>query len=234
MTETDTPSGGNPAAGGSVAPGRPDEQALAALPDKVRVHALARVVGTSSRELLAVLARLGVGARSAQSSVDRDVVARVVDDVFPSADLTAVGTAPVAEGRAGASTTAEADTEPDLEPDAGLAGTEGDTATTLLPPAASTASAPSAAPVFAAPMFLAPDPAPSDADTPAPARSRRRRGSRSTGVVTPGETTETETTGDATPVAPADDDPSGTGSSTADAAETADTSPATGPDTDDG
>ena len=83
MTDNDTPSGGNTAAGGSVAPGRPDEQALAALPDKVRVHALARVVGTSSRELLAVLARIGVGARSAQSSVDRGVVAQVIDDLFP-------------------------------------------------------------------------------------------------------------------------------------------------------
>ena len=83
MTDTDTPSGGSTAAGDSVAPGRPDEQALAALPDKVRVHALARVVGTSSRELLAVLARIGVGARSAQSSVDRGVVAQVMDDLFP-------------------------------------------------------------------------------------------------------------------------------------------------------
>src|SRR4051794_33210060 len=87
MTDTDTPSGGTSAAGAPVAPGRPDEQALAALPDKVRVHALARVVGTSSRELLAVLARIGVPARSAQSSVDRDVVARVIEDVFPTPGL---------------------------------------------------------------------------------------------------------------------------------------------------
>jgi ribonuclease E len=231
MTETDTPSGGNTAAGGSVAPGRPDEQALAALPDKVRVHALARVVGTSSRELLAVLARLGVGARSAQSSVDRDVVARVVDDVFPSADLTAVGAAPVAESHAGASTPAEPDTDRDAAP----VDTDGDTATTLLPPpAASTPSAPSAAPVFAAPMFLAPDPGPSDTDAPAaPARSRRRRGTRSTGVVTPGETPETETTGDPAPAEPEDDDTVGAAAPAADD-ETTDTSPATGPDADDG
>src|SRR4051794_20756189 len=114
MTDTDTPSGGTTAAGGSVAPGRPDEQALGALPDRVRVHALARVVGTSSRDLLAVLARLGVGARSAQSSVARAVVARVVDEMSPAP-------APTAGPTAGS--TAEPAPAPASEPDIAEAST---------------------------------------------------------------------------------------------------------------
>ncbi len=68
--------------------GRPDDAALAALPDKLRVHALARLVGSSSREVLAVLARLDVAARSAQSTVDRATVSQVVDELFPAGAAT--------------------------------------------------------------------------------------------------------------------------------------------------
>ncbi|GAA4883604.1 Rne/Rng family ribonuclease [Actinomycetospora straminea] len=237
MTDIDTPSGGDSAAGGSVAPGRPDDAALAALPDKVRVHALARVVGTSSRELLAVLARLGVGARSAQSSVDRGVVAQVVEDLFPAEGAVA---APVAQATPGAAavlddlpepadsvpaldTTPDTtdDTTDDTTPDTG-AGV-GDGATTL--PGQAPASAPSAAaPAFAAPMFLAPE----STSTPeaAPSRTRRRRGSRSTGVVTPGEATETETTGEP---APTEDEQPAPAEASAPADTTA--APETGPET---
>ena len=204
MTDTDTPSGGSTAAGDSVAPGRPDEQALAALPDKVRVHALARVVGTSSRELLAVLARIGVGARSAQSSVDRGVVAQVMDDLFPPPGGPVAD--PVAE--AAAALTPPPDDEAS-EPEAPLtlgAGTP-------------TAGAAASAPAFAAPMFLAPD---STSEEAVPTRARRRRGSRSTGVVTPGESTETETTGDHTPASPDEETPAATAEDSGEvAAETA-------------
>ncbi|MDD7967026.1 Rne/Rng family ribonuclease [Actinomycetospora lemnae] len=227
MTDIDTPSGGDSAAGGSVAPGRPDDAVLAALPDKARVHALARVLGTSSRELLAVLARLGVGARSAQSSVDRGVVARVVEDLFPTpgapAGTTVAG--PIAEATPSAApvlddlpepadSVSALDTAPDTTDDTtGVADSAGesvgDAATTL--PGQAPASAPSvAAPAFAAPMFLAPE----STSTPeaAPSRTRRRRGSRSTGVVTPGEATETETTGEPTPAE--DEQPATTEAST--------------------
>ena len=189
MTDTDTPSGGSTAAGDSVAPGRPDEQALAALPDKVRVHALARVVGTSSRELLAVLARIGVGARSAQSSVDRGVVAQVMDDLFPPPGGPVAD--PVAEAAAA------------LTPSPGDEAGEPEAPLTL-GAGTPTAGAAASAPAFAAPMFLAPD---STSEEAVPTRARRRRGSRSTGVVTPGESTETETTGDHTPASPDEETP---------------------------
>ncbi|MEU3275505.1 translation initiation factor IF-2 N-terminal domain-containing protein [Saccharomonospora sp. NPDC006951] len=51
--------------------------ALADLPNRVRVHVLAKLLGTSSREVLTKLGELGETARSAQSSVTRDVAIRV-------------------------------------------------------------------------------------------------------------------------------------------------------------
>ncbi|MFD2396427.1 Rne/Rng family ribonuclease [Prauserella oleivorans] len=51
--------------------------ALADLPNRVRVHALAKLLGSSSREVLATLADLGETARSAQSSVPKDVALKV-------------------------------------------------------------------------------------------------------------------------------------------------------------
>src|SRR5206468_4155112 len=42
-------------------------------PPKLRVHALAKALGTSSREVLAALADLGEVVRSPQSSVSREV-----------------------------------------------------------------------------------------------------------------------------------------------------------------
>jgi ribonuclease E len=53
--------------------------ALAQLPAKVRVHALAKLLNRSSREVLDVLSGLGDPARSPQSSLDRDVAVKVAD-----------------------------------------------------------------------------------------------------------------------------------------------------------
>ncbi|MFC5140557.1 Rne/Rng family ribonuclease [Actinomycetospora rhizophila] len=164
------------------------------------MHALARVVGTSSRELLAVLARLGVGARSAQSSVDRGVVSQVVEDLFPTPGAPAaapstadvLGEAPAEAADALVLPDPAADTAADTATATVL--DTGDATTDVTPPSRA------AAPAFAAPMFLAPDSAGSDTEA-VPTRTRRRRGSRSTGVVTPGEATETETTGEPAPAA---------------------------------
>ncbi|MFC5060952.1 translation initiation factor IF-2 N-terminal domain-containing protein [Actinomycetospora atypica] len=149
---------------------RPDEAALAALPDKLRVHALARLLGSSSREVLALLARLGVAARSAQSSVDRETVSRVVEDLFPSSPPAAP-------------------TLPEPEPD--LAAAE-----PARPAEPVVTGAISNAPSAPAALFLAPDVAtpavPADDEEPAAGGRRRRRSSRSTGVVTP--STEVEPT----------------------------------------
>ncbi|WAC55058.1 translation initiation factor IF-2 N-terminal domain-containing protein [Gordonia sp. SL306] len=50
-------------------------------PSRLRVHALARTLGLTSRQVLAHLTELGVETRSPQSSIDREVAQRVADRV---------------------------------------------------------------------------------------------------------------------------------------------------------
>ena len=89
-------------------------------PIKLRVHALARKLGITSREVLAHLAEIGHGARSPQSSIDREVAYTVRDRVTgESPDTDAPDTdAPVAEA-----------------PDTGVAETEATSAETTEPQA---------------------------------------------------------------------------------------------------
>ncbi|HJP76884.1 MAG TPA: translation initiation factor IF-2 N-terminal domain-containing protein [Pseudonocardiaceae bacterium] len=56
------------------------------LPAKVRVHALAKLLGRSSREVLDALEQLGKPARSAQSSLDREVAVEVAGALLGEAD----------------------------------------------------------------------------------------------------------------------------------------------------
>jgi ribonuclease E len=160
----------NEALPASSSEGRPDASVLAALPDKLRVHALARLLGSSSREVLAVLARLDVAARSAQSSVDRTTVSQVVEHLFPSEKPAEpdVGepALPDLPPESPAAVTAPAAPAEDGEPE--VTGAIG------------------AGPSASAALFLAPEATSGDAE--AGGGRRRRRGSRSTGVVTPGET----------------------------------------------
>ncbi|MFC8180630.1 translation initiation factor IF-2 N-terminal domain-containing protein [Rhodococcus sp. NPDC057297] len=46
-------------------------------PDRLRVHALAKIIGVTSKQVLAKLGELGIEARSAQSSLGRDVAQTV-------------------------------------------------------------------------------------------------------------------------------------------------------------
>jgi ribonuclease E len=62
--------------------------AVPALPEKIRVHALAKLLGVTSKQVLAEAAALGTELRSAQSSLQRDVAERV------HAAFTAAQTAP--------------------------------------------------------------------------------------------------------------------------------------------
>ena len=48
------------------------------LPEKMRVHALARLLGRTSREVISALAGVGVEVRTAQSSIDRKAAEQVV------------------------------------------------------------------------------------------------------------------------------------------------------------
>ncbi|WP_440899713.1 translation initiation factor IF-2 N-terminal domain-containing protein, partial [Actinosynnema sp.] len=82
MSNTDKPAG--PAGGGSATPGHP---ALADLPAKLRVHALAKLLGTTSKDVLAALADLGETVRSAQSSVTRDLAIKVGESLLNWDDI---------------------------------------------------------------------------------------------------------------------------------------------------
>jgi ribonuclease E len=99
MSNSDSPAG---AAGGPVTPPGLDD-----LPEKLRVHALARLLGKTSREVLAVLAELGVTARSPQSSVDRKAAEQVATALLSAAAGTpdagpVAGTGTTAADRSGA------------------------------------------------------------------------------------------------------------------------------------
>ncbi|MFD4190917.1 Rne/Rng family ribonuclease [Amycolatopsis thermoflava] len=79
MSNADTPAentGGNTAL--------PATGPLGELPPRVRVHALAKLLGSNSRVVLAKLTELGETARSAQSSVPREVAVKVAEALAPA------------------------------------------------------------------------------------------------------------------------------------------------------
>ncbi|HEY3712256.1 MAG TPA: translation initiation factor IF-2 N-terminal domain-containing protein [Amycolatopsis sp.] len=71
-------------AGGNTA--APTTSPLGELPPRIRVHALAKLLGSNSREILTKLTELGESPRSAQSSVTREVAIRLAEAL--SADAT--------------------------------------------------------------------------------------------------------------------------------------------------
>jgi ribonuclease E len=74
MSNAETPAdqtGGNTAA--------PITSLLGELPPRLRVHALAKLLGSNSRDILAKLTELGESPRSAQSSVTREVAIRLAE-----------------------------------------------------------------------------------------------------------------------------------------------------------
>ena len=74
MSDMSTPAGNT---GGDTT--TPIAAALADLPARIRVHALAKLLGRSSREVLAAVTGLGVDGRSVQSSIDRELALRVAE-----------------------------------------------------------------------------------------------------------------------------------------------------------
>ncbi|SFW73887.1 translation initiation factor IF-2 N-terminal domain-containing protein [Amycolatopsis australiensis] len=79
MSNAETPAehtGGNPAT--------PPSGPLADLPARIRVHALAKLLESHSRDVLAKLAELGETVRSAQSSVTREVAYKVAEAFAPA------------------------------------------------------------------------------------------------------------------------------------------------------
>ncbi|WP_169813329.1 translation initiation factor IF-2 N-terminal domain-containing protein [Nocardia vaccinii] len=93
----------------------------AQLPERIRVHALAKLLGTTSKRILAHLTELGAEARSAQSSLDR-TVAESVREAFVPADQAPEQAPTAAESRtetqAAQQTASVATATPDAVPEA--------------------------------------------------------------------------------------------------------------------
>ncbi|RKT53105.1 translation initiation factor IF-2 N-terminal domain-containing protein [Saccharothrix australiensis] len=81
MSNTNKPAG---AGGGNATSAHP---ALADLPAKLRVHALAKLLGTSSKDVVAALADLGETVKGAQSSVSRDLALKVAESLLNWDDI---------------------------------------------------------------------------------------------------------------------------------------------------
>ncbi|WP_158840858.1 translation initiation factor IF-2 N-terminal domain-containing protein [Saccharothrix deserti] len=82
MSNTEKPAGA--AGGGNATPAHPD---LADLPAKLRVHALAKLLGASSKDVVAALADLGETVKGAQSSVSRDLALKVAESLLGWDDI---------------------------------------------------------------------------------------------------------------------------------------------------
>jgi ribonuclease E len=84
MANTTTPSGG---LGGRTTVSETttsDRADLAfSLPNKLRLHALAKLLSVSSKDVMAALAELGIAVRSAQSSIDRETAMRALQVLLP-------------------------------------------------------------------------------------------------------------------------------------------------------
>jgi len=84
MTNIDAPAGSAGGDTGTPDPGAPDPARItAALPARIRVHALAKLLSVSSKEVIATLTDLGEAVRSAQSTVDRETALRTAQALLP-------------------------------------------------------------------------------------------------------------------------------------------------------
>ncbi|TDC94404.1 Rne/Rng family ribonuclease [Saccharopolyspora aridisoli] len=152
MLNMDTPAGNN-ASGQSPTPTQ-DAQGTIELPAKLRVHALAKLLGASSREIIKALDELGEPVRSAQSNINRDLALRVVQTLNPELVAEegedAAEAAPASEEPAAGSSEAAEDEQSASVPAADFAS----------PPSETEESSVGLTPLFAAPeaMFLAPQP----------------------------------------------------------------------------
>ncbi|OLZ46718.1 ribonuclease E/G [Amycolatopsis keratiniphila] len=164
MSNADTPAvtGGNTAT--------PIAGQLGELPPRIRVHALAKLLGSNSRELMAKLGELGETVRSAQSSVTREVALKLAE-ALAGGDEPETAEEPVAETPAAPEVEAEAKREVKAEPEPAAPQVEAPSRrvppalaapVTPEPPQPTTRPSKVAAhlPVFAAPspVFLPPEP----------------------------------------------------------------------------
>src|SRR5581483_4157115 len=91
MTKTTAPARDVGGRTGAPATTMSDEADLAAtLPEKLRVHALAKLLAVSSKDVMAALGELGVAVRSAQSSIDRETAVRAMQMLLPEPEPTEI------------------------------------------------------------------------------------------------------------------------------------------------
>ncbi|RSN63460.1 ribonuclease E/G [Amycolatopsis sp. WAC 04182] len=160
MSNADTPAvtGGNTAT--------PTAGRLGELPPRIRVHALAKLLGSNSRELMAKLGELGETVRSAQSSVTREVAHKLAEALAggdePETTPVAETPAPEPEVKAEVKPEAEPEPAPQVEAPSRRVPPALAAPVTPEPPQPSTRPAKAAVhvPVFAAPspVFLPPEP----------------------------------------------------------------------------
>ncbi|MDQ4021204.1 MAG: translation initiation factor IF-2 N-terminal domain-containing protein [Actinomycetota bacterium] len=93
MANTTTPAGsiGGPPST-SMTTGPAGAELAASLPARVRVHALAKLLSVSSKEVMAALTELGIAIRSPQSSIDRETALRALEVLLPDPASDAVET----------------------------------------------------------------------------------------------------------------------------------------------
>ncbi|GAA4876273.1 translation initiation factor IF-2 N-terminal domain-containing protein [Saccharopolyspora cebuensis] len=169
MLNMDTPAGST--SGQSATPDQ-DAQGIE-LPAKLRVHALAKLLGTSSREVIATLNSFGAEVRSAQSNIDRDTALRVAREIHPELVADADEQAPAPESAGQESAAQESAGQPAEEERTEVpeqpAGRPSVPDATFEAPAPSEPASTEPSPSFAAPqaMFLAPEPPEARPSTPA-------------------------------------------------------------------
>ncbi|MFF2087110.1 translation initiation factor IF-2 N-terminal domain-containing protein [Nocardia sp. NPDC058176] len=155
------------------------------LPERIRVHALAKRLGVTSKRILAKLAELGTEARSVQSNVDR-AVAETVRDAIAAADAES-GESPATPSAAPAATPSAAEQPADstsapslfsapevARTDEVFAAMADDAHTGLFTHRPTDAPAPAEPVTFEAPAFTAPLFLPPDATAAEETRKRRR------------------------------------------------------------
>ncbi|WP_280348711.1 translation initiation factor IF-2 N-terminal domain-containing protein [Nocardia neocaledoniensis] len=174
------------------------------LPERIRVHALAKRLGVTSKRILAKLAELGTEARSVQSNVDR-AVAETVRDAIAAADAEtgeSPASTPVTAAPPSPAPVAEQPADPTTAPAPmfsapEVASTQGVFAnaphTDLFTHRTEEAPAPVEPVAFEAPAVAAPLFLPPDATAAEEARKRRRSDRTSKRTEEPVEDVEPET-----------------------------------------
>ncbi|MGA9873729.1 MAG: translation initiation factor IF-2 N-terminal domain-containing protein [Rhodococcus sp. (in: high G+C Gram-positive bacteria)] len=136
-------------------------------PDRLRVHALAKIIGVTSKQVLAKLGELGIEARSAQSSLGR-VDAESVHTAFTAPEESQVADADVPETQAPDAPVAETSSVPAPSAESAPAANAEQASTLFEAPPVESPAAPAPVSRSATPLFLQPEVAAE------PPRARRR------------------------------------------------------------